>query len=376
MVRPARPVPSCDIAQLLPVSARSPEALRALVRAYRDTFVAGAIDVSDACYTASVRRTHHAHRMTVVGRTPAELVAQLEASLAASPPTRNPGRRAPQQRRVALLTAGGGASAGRARPDVLAEPVVRSALARYDAAFAAEGIAGVSAMLAGGEPVCGARGAAVEFALGLALAALWRSWGVTPAAIVATGSDDLLALHLTGALGLEEAVHLVAHGRPALDRGAPGTRPMTVPMFIAGATEPCSVERTPAAPKAETTSQFAMASTLTALVASGVDVFLSLGGAAPVAAVAAIAASRPPLAVSGLAQDRLERATLLHALGRVYAAGVAIDWSGVHPVPRRCVVLPAYPWQRQRHWYEPGSTIGGAVTGDELGGGRVAGRHR
>jgi acyl transferase domain-containing protein len=42
---------------------------------------------------------------------------------------------------------------------------------------------------------------------------------------------------------------------------------------------------------------------------------------------------------------------LLSSLAKLYAQGVKIDWSSLHRgQPRRRVVLPTYPFQRQRYW--------------------------
>ena len=68
---------------LLPLSARSPEALQALARAYQ-TFLAtpeSAASLPDICYTASVRLSHHDHRLAVTGNSPAQLMESLEAFL-------------------------------------------------------------------------------------------------------------------------------------------------------------------------------------------------------------------------------------------------------------------------------------------------------
>lgn len=45
---------------------------------------------------------------------------------------------------------------------------------------------------------------------------------------------------------------------------------------------------------------------------------------------------------------------LLNALGRLWSAGVPIEWAGLYPdgVPRR-VSLPTYPFERKRFWVEP-----------------------
>ncbi|MDJ0796950.1 MAG: beta-ketoacyl synthase N-terminal-like domain-containing protein [Calothrix sp. MO_167.B12] len=42
---------------------------------------------------------------------------------------------------------------------------------------------------------------------------------------------------------------------------------------------------------------------------------------------------------------------ILHSLGKLYVQGVKIDWSGFNrDYPRSKVVLPTYPFQRQRYW--------------------------
>jgi acyl transferase domain-containing protein len=47
-------------------------------------------------------------------------------------------------------------------------------------------------------------------------------------------------------------------------------------------------------------------------------------------------------------------AFLLNTLGRLWLAGVAVDWSQFHAgLPRRRVPLPTYPFERRRCWVEP-----------------------
>ncbi len=50
---------------------------------------------------------------------------------------------------------------------------------------------------------------------------------------------------------------------------------------------------------------------------------------------------------------RPESAALLQALGRLWTAGVKVDWKGFQGEERRRrVPLPTYPFERQRHWIE------------------------
>ncbi|HVT15727.1 MAG TPA: amino acid adenylation domain-containing protein, partial [Thermoanaerobaculia bacterium] len=54
----------------------------------------------------------------------------------------------------------------------------------------------------------------------------------------------------------------------------------------------------------------------------------------------------------------------LAALGRLWVAGVAVDWPAFHRAERRRrVPLPAYPFERRRHWVEPPRGRGGPGAG-------------
>ncbi|MGB7921713.1 MAG: beta-ketoacyl synthase N-terminal-like domain-containing protein [Pyrinomonadaceae bacterium] len=53
--------------------------------------------------------------------------------------------------------------------------------------------------------------------------------------------------------------------------------------------------------------------------------------------------------------ERSDAAFMLEALGRLWLAGVKVDWEGFYcHERRRRVPLPTYPFQRQRHWIAPG----------------------
>lgn len=69
---------------LLPLSARSPEALGALAEAYAHHLAPGgrgaALALADVCHSAATRRQHHEHRLAVVGDTHEEMVEALRAA--------------------------------------------------------------------------------------------------------------------------------------------------------------------------------------------------------------------------------------------------------------------------------------------------------
>lgn len=95
---PARRARHSGKAYVLPLSARSPEALTALARSYAAYLGpqgrGSGFPLRDICYSAATRRQHHPHRLAVVGTSHEELIAALSGSArtpdhgaAAGPPT-------------------------------------------------------------------------------------------------------------------------------------------------------------------------------------------------------------------------------------------------------------------------------------------------
>ncbi|HWI66270.1 MAG TPA: SDR family NAD(P)-dependent oxidoreductase, partial [Symbiobacteriaceae bacterium] len=204
---------------VLPLSAQGPEALKALARAVADQLLAsGGAGLPDLCYTAGVRRTHHDHRLAVVGRTAAELASAL-AAYADGQAAKNlySGRRMGGRRpRVGFVFPGQGPqwwAMGRQLFET--ESVFRQSLERTDALLKQQaGWSLVDELLASeersrlGETVVAQP---VLFALQVALADLWRSLGINPDAVVGHSLGEVAAAHVAGVLSLADAVRLVAH---------------------------------------------------------------------------------------------------------------------------------------------------------------------
>lgn len=70
-----------------------------------------------------------------------------------------------------------------------------------------------------------------------------------------------------------------------------------------------------------------------------------------------------PSLPSAYDRRRTDTVHLLDVLGRLWLAGVSVDWSGVHgPARRRRVALPGYPFEGRRAWIEAGA-VNAAETG-------------
>ncbi len=90
---------------------------------------------------------------------------------------------------------------------------------------------------------------------------------------------------------------------------------------------------------------------------AGNPVLLEVGPGATLASLARQQGEAGVVAVASLRSPKEttdDRMALLTALGRLWQAGVSIDWARVHAREvRRRVPLPTYPFERERHWVEP-----------------------
>ncbi|WP_394831506.1 SDR family NAD(P)-dependent oxidoreductase [Pendulispora rubella] len=91
------------------------------------------------------------------------------------------------------------------------------------------------------------------------------------------------------------------------------------------------------------------------LEAEGVTTFLELGPQGILSAMAqdACSGARRTVFASALRKDRPELETLTTALGTLHAEGHELDWAAFFaPLAPKRVPLPAYAFQRERHWLD------------------------
>ncbi len=218
-------------AHLVVLSARAPEALDAQAAAWARMLAGpGAPALLDVAHTAALRRTHHRHRLAAVASSREELAAGLAARAHGGSAAGLHAGSAPREPpRLAFVFSGMGPQWwGMGRGLMEQEPVFAEAIRACDRAL--EPVADWSLVeeLAAPEHasrVAGARVAhAANAALQIALAALWRSWGVVPDAVVGHSSGEAGAACVAGALPVEEALRIAFHrGRlQALTAGSGG----------------------------------------------------------------------------------------------------------------------------------------------------------
>jgi hybrid polyketide synthase/nonribosomal peptide synthetase FtdB len=208
---------------LLPLSARDPVALHSLAAAYLARIGADpSASLRDVCYTASARRAHHAHHLAIVGGSRSEVRDGLDAFVRGQADrhvftTHQPSARRP--RLVFVFSGHGGQWLGMGRQMFAQEPVFRRSVENCDAALRAETGWSVVDWLSQGAPLDAVDVVQpVLFAMQVALAELWRAYGVEPDAVVGHSLGEIAAAHVAGGLPLAAAARVVSKRSQLLSR--------------------------------------------------------------------------------------------------------------------------------------------------------------
>lgn len=444
--------PSKSPTQVLVLSARSAAALEAATKRLAEYLAQpDAAPLGDVALTLQTGRRAFEHRRVVVASTADEARAALTTLEAARVTT---GTVRVGAREVAFLFPGQGAqSVGMGRELYAAEPVFRAEFDRCAELFRrslGEDLRTLvhppaDGMPAGAEAKLNRTDVAQPalFAVEYALARLWISWGVKPAALLGHSLGEVTAACIAGVFSLEDAVRLVAaRGRlmQALPEGAllAVTLPPTElkrrlnaelslaivngPTACVVAGEPGPVAkledslRSEGVPARRLPATHAFQSHLMEPVVAPLLAelrtmtlrppsipFLSNGTGRWITAAEATSPEYwaqqcrrtvyfgdglrelakepnrlfvevgPGRILAGLLRPNLdardarvawaslpdarerkpEVATLLGTVGRLWTAGVALDWRALGGGGRRKALLPTYPFEHQRYWIDP-----------------------
>jgi acyl transferase domain-containing protein/acyl carrier protein len=217
---PAPPAePSGEAVFMLPISARAPEALGEMAAAYAGLLRRDGADAPrllDVCYTAATRRTHHDHRAVAIGPTRHAVADALDA-LARGEVRFDVvnGRRLHGRRPDAVwVFSGQGPQWWAMGRDLFGtEPLFRGTVEQVDRLLREHTGWSLVEELHATEAASRLDQTEIAqpaiFALQAGLAALLRSWGLEPAAVVGHSVGEVAAAHVAGVLDLQTAVRVV-----------------------------------------------------------------------------------------------------------------------------------------------------------------------
>ena len=370
---------------LFTLSAKCDKALSQLAQAYAHHLEAaeeGAL--ADICFTANAGRSHFNHRMAAV----VDSVRALQEELMAFDHNGKAARRwhgsLPERGRekvkvVFLFGEAAREFSGLGQQLYATQAVFRKAIDRCSAVLEGRFDLPLSAAFAAGErqpePNSTAYRHAAFFALEYALAELWQSWAVRPAAVIGRGVGEYAAACVAGVFGLEDSLQLVVLRGELQEQTAPSSAPgsgadlgafgRTVDRVIPGKPRLSMVSGstgqmlTPDSPldaeywrrHARTTESGAAG--IETLVEKGYQSFLEMGLRSLPVERALAAQSGELVYLPSLEMARDEWETLLPSLAQLYVCGLDIDWERFdQDFARQRQALPTYPFQRQRYWLE------------------------
>jgi phthiocerol/phenolphthiocerol synthesis type-I polyketide synthase B len=199
----------------LVVSGKSEQRIAATARSLADWMAAdgAGVALSDVAHTLNHHRARHPQFATVCARNAAQAMAGL-AALAAGQPAdgvSGPHEGSCGSGMVFVYSGQGAHWAGMGRQLLDDEPVFAEAIAELEPLFVEHVGFSLQQVLAEGQPVSGdARVQPVTMGLQLALTELWRSYGVTPDAVIGHSMGEVTAAVVAGALTVADGLRVIA----------------------------------------------------------------------------------------------------------------------------------------------------------------------
>jgi acyl transferase domain-containing protein/D-arabinose 1-dehydrogenase-like Zn-dependent alcohol dehydrogenase len=222
-------------ARLVPLSARNTNALHATAESYRKALDQepneSPLAFADICATTALRRAHHDHRLAIVADSNDELLEQLTLFCDSGPSqTVVPiGRRlAEREPKLAFVFSGQGPQWWAMGRQLLeTEPVYRSVIEECDELIRGLGPWSLLEELTRDEESSRMENTAIAqpslFAVQVALAKLWQTWGIEPAAVVGHSVGEVAAAYVAGVFSLEHAMRVIYERGRCMERVSDGT---------------------------------------------------------------------------------------------------------------------------------------------------------
>lgn len=202
---------------LLPLSANSKESLQSLVSGFKELISAELeVSIKDICLAAGKRRSRFPFRLAALGNTREELSNCLQAFLdeeqypnlfiGSVESTRLP-------KLVFVFSGQGGQWYGMGQELLKDEPIFSQAIDEIDLIIQKDFNWSLREVLLSGSPENQLERIEVVqpaiFAIQVALAKLWKEWGITPDGVIGHSMGEVAAAHVAGILSMEDAIKII-----------------------------------------------------------------------------------------------------------------------------------------------------------------------
>jgi acyl transferase domain-containing protein/acyl carrier protein len=205
----------------------------------------------------------------------------------------------------------------------------------------------------------------ITFSIEYALAQLLIQWSLPPLALLGEGVGEFVAACLAGVLSLEDTLRIIAHhsdtveAKRALTQRSKLSKP-TIP-FISSETGTWITNEQATDPLywADCGNRFShIPDGISTLLQDSEHILIEIGDGQLLAAcineytpdsLEYMALTTPTLTAEG--EQTQGVATLLNTLGKLWLAGVTLDWSLLYKDESHMrIPLPTYPFEHQRYW--------------------------
>lgn len=178
---------------LLPVSARTAAALETQAARWRELLANSTLPIGDICYTAARGRSHFEHRLALLVRSRENVVEQRAQSAGRRP--------------VVFVFSGQGNDSAPSTLDFLVDEPAFQEIRKLIGELS---------------------GQTLLFAVQVALASVWKRYGVMPDAIVGHSAGEIAAAYVAGALAWTDAIRIIQNRARLMDRIAGQGRVLAV----------------------------------------------------------------------------------------------------------------------------------------------------
>lgn len=229
-----RPAPPADAVSIIPLSGGSAQAVRDYAGALADWLdrlgpadapdapnaaTTGAVPLASVAHTLALRRPHLEHRAAIVADGRAELTAKLRRLAAGEAAAGVATGTAVRGRGPVWVFSGHGAQwSGMGRELLAREPAFTTVIDAVEPVCRREMGVSPRRIIAEGDLTEVARVQLMTFVMQVGLAAVWRSYGVEPAAVIGHSVGEIAAAVVAGVLDLEQGTTLSARRSRLLRR--------------------------------------------------------------------------------------------------------------------------------------------------------------